>query len=481
MDSVDKLRHQILRTAGRCRGIPRRIYGNCVLQREGEIDEVGRTYSDRRPLRGCGLIPPLGRRAWWLLAGYTAQKIGSGLIFPFLVVYMVEVRGIGLGTASLVIAAGHAAGVFAVPIAGMLVDRVGAGRSAALAMLVAVAGSIGYAVAGEPAVAFGAAALLGAGTAGMWNAFVSVLAAAVRVEQRGNVFGVAFALQNLGFGLGAAAGGVIVASQSPASFTLAFLVTGALYLVFVAVLVTRGEVERPAPVPPRTGSAAGRSLDGERTTAGYPAVLADRPFLGVAVLNAIFAAITVVLLDTAFPAWATGPAGASTRAVGLAFSANTFVIVAAQLFVLRYLLEGRRRTRAIAASALVSGAACVITLLAGKAGDDASATAGLVAALAVFGLGQTLAQPSLYALVNDLAPDPLRGRYNAVFNLSWQAGQVIGPAAAAAVLGLGRFELLFAGLAATCCLAAALAMAFERAVPATVNLIGCHSKGQPLP
>lgn len=55
-------------------------------------------------------------------------------------------------------------------------------------------------------------------------------------------------------------------------------------------------------------------------------------------------------------------------------------------------------------------------------------------------MGETLLQPSLYALVNDLAPDALRGRYNSVFNLSWQAGAIAGPAAAGAVLARGWYR-----------------------------------------
>jgi MFS family permease len=38
------------------------------------------------------------------------------------------------------------------------------------------------------------------------------------------------------------------------------------------------------------------------------------------------------------------------------------------------------------------------------------------------------------ALVNDLAPPALRGRYNAVFTLSWQFGPVFGPAVAGFML-----------------------------------------------
>jgi MFS family permease len=52
----------------------------------------------------------------------------------------------------------------------------------------------------------------------------------------------------------------------------------------------------------------------------------------------------------------------------------------------------------------------------------------LVAACAsVFALGETLLQPTLPAIVNDLAPDDLRGRYNALTSSVFQLASVVAP------------------------------------------------------
>jgi MFS family permease len=60
----------------------------------------------------------------------------------------------------------------------------------------------------------------------------------------------------------------------------------------------------------------------------------------------------------------------------------------------------------------------------------------LVAACAsVFALGETLMQPSLPAMVNDMAPDHLRGRYNAVTSVGFQAASVAAPPVAGVMIG----------------------------------------------
>lgn len=410
------------------------------------------------------LVPPLGRRAWWLLTGYTIEKIGTGLTAPFLIVYLSDVRGIGLATAGLVLSMISVAGIVAIPLSGWLVDRIGAGRTVVVTLVSSAAGAAGFAMTRQPWVAFASACLFGAGAAGMWNGFVSLVAVAAPPEQRNNVFGVAFALQNLGLGIGAAIGGSVASLTSPGSFVAIFGASAGLYLAFAAMVIALGEA---------AGGRNGRSgrsavtAASDRGPSGYRAALSDRALVGVALLNALFAFICTSFRETAFPKWATRIVGASasTGVIGAAFLANNLAVVGAQLFVLRYLLKGHRRTRAVASAALLFGAANLVALWTGRVSGATAGATGLVSALIVLGLGETMLQPSLYAMVNDLAPDSLRGRYNAIFNLAWQIGPAIGPAATGAVLAGGHYEAFFFLIAAICIAAALLAIRLETILP----------------
>src|SRR6185437_3225192 len=128
----------------------------------------------------------------------------------------------------------------------------------------------------------------------------------------------------------------------------------------------------------------------------------------------------------AFPAFATSVGGLSAWGLSLAFAANTITVVAAQLVVLR-LMCGHRRTRGVMLSAAFVGVAWLATL--GAAGrTEATATVFFVGAMVLFGLGETLLSPTVPAMVNDLAPDRLRGRYNGAYSLAWTVGFIAGPA-----------------------------------------------------
>jgi MFS family permease len=88
---------------------------------------------------------------------------------------------------------------------------------------------------------------------------------------------------------------------------------------------------------------------------------------------------------------------------------------------------------------------------------------------AVFGFGETFYQPTLPAMVNDLAPDHLRGRYNAVMSIAWQSASVVGPAVAGILIGHGWSTSYIVMLVAGCVLVAWLALVAERRLPRQVN------------
>jgi MFS family permease len=54
--------------------------------------------------------------------------------------------------------------------------------------------------------------------------------------------------------------------------------------------------------------------------------------------------------------------------------------------------------------------------------------------------------PILPSIVNQLAPEHLRGRYNAAGTNAWQISLVIGPTLAGTLLGVGAYWLWLTGL-----------------------------------
>jgi MFS family permease len=61
----------------------------------------------------------------------------------------------------------------------------------------------------------------------------------------------------------------------------------------------------------------------------------------------------------------------------------------------------------------------------------------IVVGLGMFGLGETLWAPVAPAIINDLAAEELRGRYNALQGMTWTVAMIIGPALSGMLIGNG--------------------------------------------
>ena len=387
--------------------------------------------------------------------GGLVNAFGHGVTVPFVVIYLHNVRGFSLATAGLVLAAGNGIGLLAGPASGPIVDRLGGRLTLAVSLVLMAIGVALYPLVREPWHAFAASLVGGIGNGFFWPSQSTLLAGLTARVRRHAAFALQRVSRNLGIGLGGFAGGLIATTSNPTTFTVLFLVDAATFFAFVGALFF-------VPEPMR-----GRDEDVLPDPAGYLDVLRHRVFVGFVGLNVLFVAAGYAVFEL-LPVFAKNEAGVSERAIGLIFLVNTLVIVFAQLPVVK-ILEGRRRMLALAAMNGIWAVAWLLVLLSGAYFEALAAAVLFAVAGAVFALGETLQGPTQGALVADLAPDRLRGRYMAVSTTSWQVGFVIGPAVGGFVLEVEPLALW--PLAAAVCLCAALgAVALERGLPRELRL-----------
>jgi MFS family permease len=404
------------------------------------------------------LIPNLPRRAWIVLGGDALSALGSGLTLPFFIVYLHRVRGIDLGLAGLALSTLAVAGLAGNPIGGSLTDRFGARKTMILALLISAAGAVAAALVREAWHGFAAAAIVGFGAAVIWPAQDSLLANSVSARQRSSVFSVRHATLNAGFGLGGVGAALVIDVSAPTTFEFVYLLDALSFLIFIPILMRLPDDDR---------SLIAETSKGARL--GYRDIFRDKVFLRLLALTALLILVGYAQYHAAFPAFATEVGELSMRALGIAFAANTFVVVAVQLVVLK-MMTGRLRTHGLMLLCGFWAAAWAATLLGGEVGGVLSVSL-FVSAMALFGVGETLMSPTMPAIVNDLAPDELRGRYNGVYTLAWTSGFMVGPALAGAALASGFDTELFIALIGLCGVAAVVAARLEHHLPQEVNRV----------
>ena len=410
------------------------------------------------------LLPDLPRRVSVLVLVNCLANAGSGLTLPYLIVYLHNARGIPVARAGLLLALIGAAGIAATPLAGALADRIGARRTFFIGELIFMAGALAFIPASDFVAALGPSLAFGVAGGLTWSGLYVMLGEGAPSARRNEAFGVSNALATVGIGIGALVAGFVVDVHAPHSFVALFVGDAASNLLFAAVLLSMRDAAPEAVV------AAPPLPDGSPTTlSGYRHVLRDKALLAVFAVNTLLVTVATSQMSSGFPAWVTGPAHSTPRVVGAAFAANTVTLLATQLFVLR-LIRRRRRTSAAAGGAVVFALGWLLVLGGGHAGGGTTTAVVLVAALAVVAIGESLVAPTLPALVNDLAPSALRGRYNALFTLSWQIGPVIGPALAGLMLGRSLGDEFLLLLAGACVAAAVAANRVQRLVPRRVDV-----------
>ena len=415
----------------------------------------------------------LPREGKYLLSTIIIDFIGNGLVMPFNVVYLHEVRGFELARVGLLLSLPALVALLVVGPVGTLIDRIGPRLVVVASLLIQIAAHITLATATtEPHAALGCV-LLGFSGGIIWPAVQTLIGTIIPSHLRQRYFGVNFTLLNLGIGIGGILGGLFVDVTRPETFVAIYLIDAATFLAPLAIFL--GPL-RHVPVPAKP--TADVLQDGRAPTTGYRAVLRDRSLLLVLLIVFVASFVGYGQLNTGLPAYGREVGGISTQALGLAFAANTAVIVVLQLFVLQR-IEGRRRTRMLV---LMSGIWAVSFLLLGATGlvpgtIVAAVLFGLCAA--VFGFGETFYQPTLPAMVNDLAPDHLRGRYNAVMSIAWQSASVVGPAVAGILIGHGWNTSYIVMLVTGCVVVAWLALVAERRIPPRVNGVGAVEPAVP--
>jgi MFS family permease len=396
-----------------------------------------------------GLSPQLPRPVWLIEAGGVANSLGNGIVLPFLIIYLHEVRHFGLATSGTIVATLGAVGLIATPVAGRLVDRVSPRTTLMSSLGLLALGYGGFPFVHHPWQAFGLAAVAGLGNGGFAPSHSSLLAALTSREQRNSAYALQRATDNLGFGGGALIGGLIATTQVPSSFTLLFLLDAGTFLAFIGLLsfVPRGQAL------PAAARSAGR----------YSAVLRDRTFVWLLVVIAVLVTAAYAQISTVLPPFAKEHAAVSEAGIGAVFFVNTVLIVLAQL-PLAKALEGRRRMRAIALAAGIFTATSIGVLAVGLWLDATTAVLALCGVIVLFSIGECLHGAVQNPLVADLAPEHLLGRYMALRTSAWQVGFMAGPA-------LGSFLLsrsatgLWLGAAAACLVAGLASLGLGRRIP----------------
>ncbi len=352
----------------------------------------------------------LPRTFWYLWAGTLISRL-TGFVVIYLAFYLTQTRGFSASFAGLVIGLQGGGSVIGVLLGGVLADRWGRRSTMLASQLGTVVALLGLGLSTQTLPILLWAAALGVLSNMVRPAFSAMIVDVVPQRDRLRAFSLNYWAINLGFSVAALLAGLV----AEIDYLLVFVLDAGTTLIAALIVFFKVAESRPPPaVKPLVHDDAPKPPRAD----GLHTVLRDRTFLTFVGLNLLTA--TILMQHAVALPIAMQHDGLSASTFGLVIALNGVLIVAGQLVVVRLLGSGRRRSRVLAASALVLGLGFGLTAFASNAWLYALA-------VLIWTLGEMTAVPSNSAVIADLSPAHLRGRYQSVFSLSFSVAVSIAP------------------------------------------------------
>nr|WP_281169989.1 MFS transporter [Schleiferilactobacillus shenzhenensis] len=375
----------------------------------------------------------------WLLLGALLSSIGMSFIWPLTSVYLHNRLGISLTTVGVVLLLNSLASVAGSFIAGLAYDKANpyglllSGVGLALVTLVVLTVNHGWPVFAELLVVLGV-------TSG-WNlTLVNAIGTGIRGYDGRYVFNMLYFAQNLGV----VAGTAIVGYVYHISVSLLFGIAAALFAFFmIVVAIAYRPISRPRGSRSHRPAATVASSEtdvSDTVESPAPAPREPLPHINHIVLIAFFGALLIIW--TMYQQWVSNLSvymtdlGIPLSRYSLLWTLNAGLIVAVQAVLNALSRSGKHLINQVFFGITMVALSFVVLIF-------AKTYPWFVLAMTVLTLGEATAFPAIPALVNDLTPRALKGRYQGMVNAWASAGRALGPLFGGAVIDATGYTTLF--------------------------------------
>jgi MFS family permease len=355
------------------------------------------------------------REYWILVLANFIDSIGGTMIWPFFALYVTQKFDVGMTEAGILIAIFSISGFIGSMFGGALADKFGRRSLVLFGLVFSALSSLAMGFVNQLYLFYILAVIVGLLSDIAWPARQAMIADLLPEKQRAEGFGVMRVARNLAWIIGPTIGGLLAAR----SYLILFIldaVTSVITAVIVYKLI-------PETKPEGTQEQAQESF--LSTLSGYRVVFADKIyiafiFVSMMMLMAygqIYNTLSVYLRDVH---------GVPTQGYGVLMSLNATIVVILQFWF-------TRRLKRFAPMLLM--AVGTILYMIGLTMYGVVAVYGLfVAAMVIITFGEMIIMPQGQTLAANFAPEDKRGRYLALFGLSWTIAGAVGPTAAGLIM-----------------------------------------------
>ncbi len=358
-------------------------------------------------------FPPL----FWVIVGTLfIDAIGSTLLFPFFALYITQKFGVGMTQAGVLLGLSSFFGLIGSMIGGALTDRFGRRRLILFGLVFSALSSLSFGLAWDITILYFLVVIVGLLSRIANPAHDAMMADILPESKRQEGFGITRVAHNFAWIFGPALGGLIATR----SFLALFVIDAVLSLLVAAILYRYLPETKPES---RIEDQKDESLF--KTAAGYRVVLRDLAYMlftfagiiSLLVYQQQYSTLSVYLRDVH---------EISSQIYGLMLSIAGLEVILFQIWISRRIRKHPPfLMMAFGTLFFVAG----FTLI-----GFATSVAFFILSITLITIGEMITFPTNKVIAVNFAPEDMRGRYMAVYDLGWTIPAMIGPAAAGLIL-----------------------------------------------
>jgi MFS family permease len=355
------------------------------------------------------------RLFWVVVVVSFIDRIGGTLLFPFFALYITQKFNVGMTQAGILLGMSSLFGLIGSTIGGALTDKFGRKQLILFGLVFSAVSTLTFGLVNDLSALYPLMVVVGLLSSVAHPAHDAMIADILPEKQRQEGFGILRVVGNLSWIIGPTIGGFV----ANIDFFYLFVID-AIVSCIVAVIIFR---TIPETKPELHEHEQSESL--WQTVIGYRVVLKDFAFMAFMVAGMLMLIVYQQMYGT-LSVYLRDNHGINPSGYGFLMTTSAITVVLFQFWVSR-LIKARPPF-------LMMAFGTIFYMI-------GFALFGIVTIYALFALniviitiGEMIVVPTSQALAANFAPDAMRGRYMAIFGLSWAIPSTIGPGAAGYIL-----------------------------------------------
>lgn len=351
---------------------------------------------------------------FWVVVGTSfIDGIGNTLLFPFFSLYITEKFGVGMTQAGIVLGSFSAFGLVGSMIGGALTDKFGRKSLVLFGLVFSAVSALSLGLVNSYSALIPLSVVIGLLSNIAGPAHQAMVADLLPEDKRQEGFGILRVVGNMAWIIGPTIGGFIATRSYFTLFVLDALISCVVAVIFfLSIPETKPETtEEPQSIL--------------KTFSGYGTVLRDYAYVAFLVVSMMMGLVYQQLYNS-LSVYLRDSHSIEPRGYG-------FLLTTSAITVILFQFQTTRIIKKYPAFVMMALGVFFYGIGFGMFGF-VTAYWLFAAAVVIITIGEMVIMPTASALAANFAPKDMRGRYMAVFGLSWALPATIGPSAAGLIL-----------------------------------------------